>query len=381
MKFTDRGEVRLDIQPAGPDVPPPVHSRLADMKAAKLIAFSVADTGTGISDGRLKVIFEAFTHAGDPAETRHVGPGLGLSISREIARLMDGEIHVASERGLGSVFTLYLPLISGGPMAHPELQDLPAPEGLAEGPVSAQAYGFSGQKVLIVDDDVRAAFGLTTDFERHGLEVLWAERVPQAIATVTADPEVAVVLLRLPTQGMSAGSAAASVIAQLAGPPQRPVIALARKATTLGREKALAAGASDYAATSLDGEQLLPSSTTGSTETTRPGEPPREGVSSCGTRSGSALHSLDERRPRGDRENQHRADARQLAVADGDQAGEAVGHLYAAAAVPIAVRGLPPGQAVHVCAHVAYSSATDSIKVRDTSGDSAAALARSYDLQ
>ncbi|MBT2543731.1 AAA family ATPase [Streptomyces sp. ISL-44] len=258
VKFTDRGEVRLDIQPAGPDVPPPVHSRLADMKAAKLIAFSVADTGTGISDGRLKVIFEAFTHAGDPAETRHVGPGLGLSISREIARLMDGEIHVASERGLGSVFTLYLPLISGGPMAHPELQDLPAPEGLAEGPVSAQAYGFSGQKVLIVDDDVRAAFGLTTDFERHGLEVLWAERVPQAIATVTADPEVAVVLLRLPTQGMSAGSAAASVIAQLAGPPLRPVIALARKATTLGREKALAAGASDYAATSLDGEQLLP---------------------------------------------------------------------------------------------------------------------------
>ncbi len=262
VKFTDRGEVRLDILPAGPEVPPSVHGRLADVKAAELIAFSVADTGIGIPDGRLKAIFEAFTHAGDPADPRHVGTGLGLSISREIARLMDGEIHVASERGLGSVFTLYLPLVSGGPMPHPDLRDAPVtadPEQPHTTPAPpTPAYGFRGQKVLIVDDDVRAAFALTTDFERHGLEVLWSERAPQAIATVTADPEVALVLLRLPTQGMSAASAAASVIAQLRAPTDRPLIALARKATPLGRERALTAGASDYTATSPDGEQLLP---------------------------------------------------------------------------------------------------------------------------
>ncbi|MFE3558948.1 response regulator [Streptomyces sp. NPDC059193] len=172
---------------------------------------------------------------------------------------------MASERGLGSVFTLYLPLVSGGPLPHPDLRDTPvtappdhptaAPTPL---PHPTPSYGFAGEKVLIVDDDVRAAFALTTDFERHGLEVLWSERVPQAIATVTADPEVSLVLLRLPTQGMTAASAAASVIAQLAGPTSRPVIALARKATPLGREKALTAGASDYTTTSHDGEQLLP---------------------------------------------------------------------------------------------------------------------------
>ncbi|MFE3558949.1 sensor histidine kinase, partial [Streptomyces sp. NPDC059193] len=75
VKFTDRGEVRLDIQPVAADSD---DARLADMKAAELIAFSVADTGIGIPDGRLKAIFEAFTHAGDPADTRHVGTGLGL---------------------------------------------------------------------------------------------------------------------------------------------------------------------------------------------------------------------------------------------------------------------------------------------------------------
>ncbi|MER6255865.1 ATP-binding protein [Streptomyces sp. NPDC001584] len=258
VKFTDHGEIRLDVRPAGRDVPPSVHGRLADMKAAELIAFSVSDTGVGISDGRLKVIFEAFEHAGDLTGKRYVGAGLGLSISREIARLMEGEIHVASERGLGSVFTLYLPLVPGGPVPQPEPWELSGPREHADGTASATAYGFSGQKVLIVDDDVRVAFALTTDFERHGLEVLWAERVPQAIAAVTAAPDVALVLLRLPGQGMSGGSAAVSVISQLAGPSRRPVIALARKATLLGREKALAAGASDYAAQSLDGGQLLP---------------------------------------------------------------------------------------------------------------------------
>lgn len=71
----------------------------------------------------------------------------------------------------------------------------------------------------------------------------------------------------------------------------------------------------------------------------------------------------------------------ELAVADGDDTAEVVGHLDAAAALSVAVRGLPPGQAVHVCVHAAYSSATDSIRVKDASGDSAAALARSYVFQ
>ncbi|MGP3685344.1 nSTAND1 domain-containing NTPase [Streptomyces sp. IBSNAI002] len=255
VKFTDRGEVRLDIQPVSGGF----GARLADVKAAELIAFSVADTGIGIPDGRLQAIFEAFTHAGDPADTRHVGTGLGLSISREIARLMDGGIHVSSERGLGSVFTLYLPLVSGGPMPHPDLRDAPVVTDPAPTPaLAAPAYGFSGQKILIVDDDVRTAFALTTDFERHGLEVLWAEGAPQAVAVVTAEPEVALVLMRLPAHGMTAASTTASVIARLRGPADRPLIALTHKPTPTDREKALRSGASDYTAEPQDGEQLLP---------------------------------------------------------------------------------------------------------------------------
>jgi len=106
VKFTEEGEVRLVVRPAAGErfVDPRLQGR------DDVIAFSVVDTGIGIPEEKLRIIFEAFQQADGTTSRSYGGTGLGLSISREIARLLGGEIHAGSRVGEGSTFTLFLPV-------------------------------------------------------------------------------------------------------------------------------------------------------------------------------------------------------------------------------------------------------------------------------
>jgi len=114
----------------------------------------------------------------------------------------------------------------------------------------------SGRTVLIVDDDVRNIFALTTLLERSEMKVVYAESGRDGIARLAASPEIDVVLMDVMMPEMD-GYETMREIREQAQFGHLPIIAVTAKAMKGDREKCIAAGASDYIAKPVDTDQLL----------------------------------------------------------------------------------------------------------------------------
>jgi signal transduction histidine kinase len=101
-KFTQGGVVALDVR----------RCRIGSVEG---VAISVRDTGPGISEEQLARLFQPFAQADATHTRRHDGAGLGLVITRRLARAMGGDVQASSKPGHGSTFTLYLPVQMQGP--------------------------------------------------------------------------------------------------------------------------------------------------------------------------------------------------------------------------------------------------------------------------
>jgi signal transduction histidine kinase/CheY-like chemotaxis protein len=97
VKFTERGEVKVNI------------SLLSEDDKIIRLRFEIRDTGIGIPENKLSSVFEGFTQASNETTRKYGGTGLGLAIVKELVELQNGDIHVESKYGKGSLFCVTLP--------------------------------------------------------------------------------------------------------------------------------------------------------------------------------------------------------------------------------------------------------------------------------
>jgi HAMP domain-containing protein/CheY-like chemotaxis protein/signal transduction histidine kinase len=214
FKFTETGAVTLAIAPA----PTGMRFNEESLRAAEaVVQFDVIDTGIGIAENKLKLIFESFQQADGTTSRRYGGTGLGLSISREIARLLGGEIRVASAANTGSTFTLYLPAVAPEPEqsspAELPAEREPQPSGrpafdpallLQSGPAvddDREELADGDRVVLIVEDDADFAQTELAMARERGFKGIVAARGDEGVALARAyKPDAIILDMKLPVQ-------------------------------------------------------------------------------------------------------------------------------------------------------------------------------------
>ena len=160
IKFTDKGEVRAV-------------ARLLP-GASPRYAIDIVDSGIGIPPDKLERLFEAFVQADSSISRRYGGTGLGLVISRKLARALGGDVTVASEEGRGSTFTVTFETgaLEGVPMLAPE-DILAQADATADAP--RERWRLPAARVLVADDGAENRELVTLVLSEYGLWVEQAE--------------------------------------------------------------------------------------------------------------------------------------------------------------------------------------------------------------
>ncbi|MFN0104684.1 MAG: ATP-binding protein [Bryobacteraceae bacterium] len=230
LKFTGTGGVEIAVR--------------AVAEGGKVeVEFTVADTGIGIPKMALGTIFEKFRQVDASTTRRYGGMGLGLSISRQLVRLMGGELKVTSEPGRGSEFRFSVTLAA----ARGAEREKPA----ANGKVAVLA----GLTVLVVEDNLvnqRVAQAL---LQRLGAEVVLAANGLEAVASCR-EKDFDVVLMDCHMPEMD-GFAATAEIRKLDGAVRTvPIVALTAGVSGEERRKAMQSGMDGFLAKPVNRDEL-----------------------------------------------------------------------------------------------------------------------------
>ncbi len=225
-KFTHEGSVTLRSSVVAMTDP-----------ARPRVRFEVEDTGVGISDAELKLVFEPFAQTDSGRSNTHAGTGLGASISRDFARLLGGELTVESELGRGTTFVLELPLTLGSESDADDNSEL-------DHEIVTLAPGQRPIKVLVVDDEPNNRELLRDLLALARIEVVEAEdgsRASEVFALTKPD----LVFMDVKMPGVNGVEATAQIRATPAG-KSVPIIMLSASVFREERQSVLATGANDF---------------------------------------------------------------------------------------------------------------------------------------
>ncbi|SEE59872.1 Signal transduction histidine kinase [Streptomyces sp. 3213] len=191
---------------------------------------------------------------------------LVASSAAELAELSEVDIETPAEvksyhetqNGAAALFRRRRRAVSAIERSAPQLGQTVRDQWAAEeaAPAPRRGIRFNGEKVLIVDDDIRNVFALTSVLEQHGLSVLYAENGREGIEVLEQHDDVTVVLMDIMMPEMD-GYATTTAIRRMPQFAGLPIIALTAKAMKGDREKAIESGASDYVTKPVDPDHLL----------------------------------------------------------------------------------------------------------------------------
>jgi len=236
VKFTEKGHVYVNVS-------------LEDRDNQSYIRFDIEDTGIGISKDKQAAIFEAFTQADGSHTRKYGGTGLGLTVTKQLAGLLGGELTVTSEVGRGSVFSLTIPAgldVTKQPHLDIQARHIDPHKAKKEQP------GFSG-RVLVAEDEPSNQMLIKSLLKRLGLQVTIAEDGNQAMQKIISG-QFDLIFMDMMMPRMNGYEATKALRKQGI---TTPIVALTANAMKGDDKKCLDAGCDDYLSKPLDHRELF----------------------------------------------------------------------------------------------------------------------------
>jgi PAS domain S-box-containing protein len=231
MKFTDEGFVEFGYQ-------------MKTLNDEAYIEFFVRDTGIGIPTESQELIFERFRQVDDTNTRKYGGTGLGLTISKNLIKLMGGDIRLESERGKGTTFFVLLPLQAAthdiAEMAKPKISP-------------SNQLDWSSKVILVAEDEDSNYFLLDRILKRTRVKLIWARNGVEAVE-LSKEQHIDLIMMDIRMPLMDGYEAAQRIKMEN---PSIPIIAQTAYALKGEREKSLAAGCDGYISKPIDSRELL----------------------------------------------------------------------------------------------------------------------------